>query len=105
MITPAYPKFLGISKAENFQRDADIGDGYELDDRLRHILQTEPMVVAYPLFLLGLPLALLFPPYLALLLIPAWRNRSRGSVKVLIDHLVFVEAYTGSSSAKLIARP
>lgn len=57
--------------------------------RLRHILRTEPMVVAYPLFLLGLPLAVFFPPYLALLLIPAWRNRSRGSVKVLVDHLVF----------------
>lgn len=58
-------------------------------ERLKSILRTEPMVVAYPAFLLGLPLTLVFPLYPALLLIPAWRNRSRGSVQVLIDHLMF----------------
>ena len=47
------------------------------------------MVVIYPAFLLGLPLTLVFPLYPALLLIPAWRNRSNGVGKVLIDHLVF----------------
>jgi GT2 family glycosyltransferase len=57
--------------------------------RLRHILRTEPMVVVYPLFLLGLPLTLIFPLYPALLLIPAWRNRSHGAGRVLVDHLVF----------------
>ncbi|HUZ38672.1 MAG TPA: glycosyltransferase [Streptosporangiaceae bacterium] len=57
--------------------------------RLRHILRTDPMVVVYPLFLLGLPLTLIFPLYPALLLIPAWRNRSYGAGRVLVDHLTF----------------
>ena len=38
--------------------------------RLRHVLRDAPMVVAYPAFLLGLPLTLVFPLYPALLLIP-----------------------------------
>lgn len=57
--------------------------------RLRHVLRTDPMVVVYPLFLVGLPLTLLFPLYPALLLIPAVRNRSHGAGRVLVDHLMF----------------
>jgi cellulose synthase/poly-beta-1,6-N-acetylglucosamine synthase-like glycosyltransferase len=57
--------------------------------RFRHVLRTDPMVVVYPVFLLGLPLTLVFPLYPALLLIPAWRNRSRGVIRVLADHLTF----------------
>jgi glycosyltransferase involved in cell wall biosynthesis len=57
--------------------------------RLRGILRRDPVVVLYPVFLLGLPLALFFPLYPALLLIPAWRNRSRGSLRVVADHLTF----------------
>jgi len=57
--------------------------------RLRHVLRDDPMMVAYPAFLLGLPLTLLFPLYPALLLIPAWRNRSNGAVRVLVDHLTY----------------
>ena len=57
--------------------------------RLRHLLRDNPMVVVYPVFLLGLPLTLLFPIYPALLLIPAWRNRSNGPVRVLVDHLAY----------------
>jgi len=56
---------------------------------LMHVLRNDPMVVVYPVFLLGLPLTLVFPLYPALLLIPAWRNRSHGAVSVLIDHLSF----------------
>jgi GT2 family glycosyltransferase len=58
-------------------------------DRRRRAWRTDPMVVAYPLFLLGLPLTLRFPLYPALLAIPAWRNRSDGAARVLADHLVF----------------
>jgi cellulose synthase/poly-beta-1,6-N-acetylglucosamine synthase-like glycosyltransferase len=58
-------------------------------DRLRGVLSTDPMVVVYPAFLLGLPLTLIFPLYPALLLIPAWRNRSHGWLAVLVDHLAF----------------
>jgi GT2 family glycosyltransferase len=53
------------------------------------LLRNDPMAVAYPLFLLGLPLTLIFPLYPLLLLIPAWRNRSEGVIKVLVDHLWF----------------
>ena len=56
------------------------------------------MVVVYPVFLLGLPLTLIFPLYPALLLVPAWRNRPRG-VPVLVDHLV----YGGGVLAELVA--
>jgi glycosyltransferase involved in cell wall biosynthesis len=55
--------------------------------RRKDILRKDPTVVGYPLFLVGLPLMLIFPPYPLLLLIPAWRNRADGALKVLIDHL------------------
>ena len=55
--------------------------------RRRHILRNDPVVVVYPLFLLGLPLTLIFPPYPLLLLIPAWRNHAQGVVRVLTSHL------------------
>jgi len=57
--------------------------------RRRRVLRDDPVVVVYPLFLLGLPLTLIFPLYPALLLIPAWRNRSAGVFTVLADHLVY----------------
>ncbi len=57
--------------------------------RMRGVLRTDPMVVVYPVFLLGLPLTVVFPLYPALLLIPAWRNRSLGAARVVADHLTF----------------
>jgi len=51
--------------------------------RLRQLIRNDAAVVAYPIFLLGLPLTLIYPFYPALLLIPAWRNRSDGAVGVL----------------------
>jgi GT2 family glycosyltransferase len=56
---------------------------------LMHLLRNDPIVVVYPAFILGLPLTLVFPLYPALLLIPAWRNRSQGAASVLVDHLSF----------------
>jgi GT2 family glycosyltransferase len=53
------------------------------------ILRDDPVAVFYPLFLLGLPLTFVFPLYPALLLIPAWRNRSEGIIKVLTDHMLY----------------
>ncbi|PPK67348.1 glycosyltransferase [Actinokineospora auranticolor] len=44
--------------------------------RRRGLLRNDPVALLWPLFLLGLPLALRFRWYPALLLIPAWRNRS-----------------------------
>jgi GT2 family glycosyltransferase len=82
--------------------------------RLRQVLNRDPMVVAYPAYLLGVPLAMAlqaraafrfgwpacvaFPLYLALLIVPAWRNRSNGSARVLTDHL----AYGAGALAELV---
>jgi GT2 family glycosyltransferase len=57
--------------------------------RRKYVLRDDPIVVVYPLFLLGLPLTLVFPLYPLLLLVPAWRNRSEGIARVLVDHLWF----------------
>lgn len=57
--------------------------------RWRHVLRDDPMIVVYPVFLLSLPLTVVFPFYPAVLLIPAWRNRSDGAVRVLVDHLMY----------------
>jgi glycosyltransferase involved in cell wall biosynthesis len=57
--------------------------------RRRQLLRRDPMVVVYPMFLLGLPVTLIFPPYPLLLLVPAWRNRHNGAVRVVADHLVY----------------
>jgi GT2 family glycosyltransferase len=57
--------------------------------RLRRILRDDPVAVIYPLFLLGLPLTAIFPLYPALLLIPAWRNRAHGGLRVSVDHMIF----------------
>ena len=57
--------------------------------RRGQMFRNDPIMIVYPLFLLGLPLTLIFPWYPLLLLIPAWRNRSLGAVRVLVDHLWF----------------
>ena len=57
--------------------------------RRRYILRDDPIAVVYPLFILGLPLTLVFPLYPLLLLVPAWRNREHGIGRVLADHLWF----------------
>lgn len=60
--------------------------------RLKHALRQDFTVIAYPVFLLGLPLTLIFPFYPALLLIPAWRNRSDGALSVL-NQLAFAVTF------------
>lgn len=57
--------------------------------RLRRILKDDPVVVVWPLYLLGLPIALKRPAYLALLIVPAWRARHVGPVRVIVDHAVY----------------
>ena len=55
--------------------------------RRKNILRSDPVVVIYPLFLLGLPLTLIFPLYPLLLVISGWRNRETGGFRAIIDHL------------------
>ena len=57
--------------------------------RIPAALRADPVPFAYPAFLLGLPLALRFPLYPALLLIPAWRNRHIGPAGAILDHLIY----------------
>lgn len=68
--------------------------------RMRSVLRENPIMIVYPAFIMGLPLSLFliflglpsilfFPWYPALLLVPAWRNRSNGAIRVLADHLTY----------------
>lgn len=57
--------------------------------RLPGAWRTDPVAIAYPLFLLGLPLTLRHPAYPALLAIPAWRNRRTGAARAVGDHLAY----------------
>lgn len=70
--------------------------------RLRHVLRNDLVVVAYPAFLLGLPLTLVFPLYPVLLLIPAWRNRSDGAVGMPV-RLAFGLSFGAGVLVELVA--
>lgn len=68
--------------------------------RLKGILRNDPVLVLWPAFLLGLPIAIWHPTYLLLLVIPAWRNRHLGPVRVIVDHVAYgLGALTELSSA------
>lgn len=60
--------------------------------RVRRILLDDPIVIINPLLLICLPIALIFPPYLLLLLIPASRSGYRGrwgAIRAVPDQLWF----------------
>jgi GT2 family glycosyltransferase len=57
--------------------------------RLRELPRHDPMLVAYPAFLLGLPLVRRFPGYLLLLAVPLWRHRGDRPMLMVLDHLVY----------------
>jgi glycosyltransferase involved in cell wall biosynthesis len=57
--------------------------------RLAALVRREPTTLAYPLFLLGLPLTIVFPAYPLILAVPAWRARRTAPLITVIDHLVF----------------
>ncbi len=57
-------------------------------DRLRRAASEDQAPFAYALFLLGLPVVLITPAYLALLIIPAVRNRGTGAAITVVDHLL-----------------
>ena len=70
--------------------------------RIPRMLRSDPIVAAYPVFLLGLPLTLLrrWRWYPLLLAVPLWRNRSSQPVRVVVDHLWF-----GSGVLRELAAP
>lgn len=53
------------------------------------IWRRDPMLIAYPLFMLGLPIVAWLPAYPLLLAVPAWRARGEHPVMVVADHLAF----------------
>ncbi len=57
--------------------------------RLRRLLHDDPVALFFPLFLLGLPIAMRYRWYPALLLLPVWRNRSRGPLRATISNLAY----------------
>jgi glycosyltransferase involved in cell wall biosynthesis len=68
--------------------------------RVAEMPRHDPMLVAYPLYLLGLPLALRFRRYLLLLAIPVWRHRGDRPLLMLADRF----AYGAGALAHLVRR-
>jgi GT2 family glycosyltransferase len=58
-------------------------------DRRRQVMQRDPVLILYPVFVLGLPLALVRPSYLLLLALPLWRNRRQYPFLTTVDHLAY----------------
>jgi len=58
-------------------------------NRIPHMVRADPIVAAYPLFLLGLPVTFRWRWYPMLLAIPLFRNRRNQPVRVVADHLWF----------------
>ena len=57
--------------------------------RIPEALRSNPVPLLYPLYLVGLPVAMKYRSYLLLLLVPLWRNRRADNpMLVLGDHLV-----------------
>lgn len=57
--------------------------------RKRRLDERDAVPLAYPLFLLGLPLTVRLRWYPLLLVVPLWRSRTQRPVATLVDHLVF----------------
>lgn len=57
--------------------------------RLTTIWRHDPIAVAYPLYLLLLPLTVRFPSYPLLIALPLWRNRRQHPFATVADHLAY----------------
>lgn len=77
----------GKARARLYEKHV-LGNG-EQSIKKRHLDKSDVVPLAYPLFLLGLPIALRYRSYLLLLLIPIWRNREDAPLNNLIDHFVY----------------
>lgn len=64
---------------------------YKHPEKVRNGLRRDPVLFAYPLFLLGLPLTAWRPMrwYPLLLLLPLWRARHQRPFLTVADHLVY----------------
>lgn len=66
--------------------------------RKRRLDDSDAVPIAYPLFIIGLPVALKYRWYLLLLLIPVWRNRRENPVSSLVDHFVHAAGMLSETS-------
>ena len=72
-------------------------------DRQRNLLLHDPVPILYPLYILGLPLALRYRSYLLLVAVPLWRARKRPSpVRVVACH--FAEGIGSLKEFAAVAR-
>jgi GT2 family glycosyltransferase len=71
--------------------------------RIARMLRDDPIVAAYPVFLLGLPLTLRHRWYPLLLAVPLWRNRMNAPVRVVVDHLWFGSGVLRELGAGVVA--
>jgi GT2 family glycosyltransferase len=72
--------------------------------RIPRMLRDDPIVAAYPLFLLGLPLTLRWRWYPLLLAVPLWRNRASRPMRVVVDHLWFGSGVLRELATTFVAR-
>lgn len=54
-----------------------------------HKIIRHPDLIAYPLYLITLPIAIIFPWYLLVLLIPLIKNYKRRPVQIVFEHFIF----------------
>lgn len=67
----------------------------------RQLLTREPHVWVYPLYILGLPIAIVWPWYLLLLLVPLAKNRSW---KLIVHHFVFASGVLAGVFTPLVSK-
>lgn len=65
----------------------------------RRLTADDAVPVLYPVYLLGLPVALRHRSYLALLAVPLWRNRHDHPVRTLVDHVVLAAGVLAGAKA------
>ena len=69
----------------------ELANGVDVPEAVARTTATAGRTIAFSALTVAAALSamLVFPVYLLLLIIPAWRNRSHGIIRVLIDHLWF----------------
>lgn len=57
--------------------------------RWKGLLSKDMNVIIYPLFLLGLPLTIIYWPYPFLILVPFFKNIKKQPIKTVVNHIIF----------------
>jgi GT2 family glycosyltransferase len=62
---------------------------YTKHKKIKKLFTTDIVLVIYPVYIIGLPLTLVWPWYPVLLLIPAARNLRKKPITTIVDHLAY----------------